>query len=290
MLPRAGHRWYTGAMIELDAYCARIGYDGPRTPSLEVLRAVHARHTEAIPFENLNPLLGWPVPLDLASLEAKLIARRRGGWCFEQNGLLRHALDAMGFATRGLAARVLWGSTTDALAPRSHMVIEVTIADQPFLADVGFGGLTLTAPLRMIVDVEQDTPHERFRLRAVGTGEYIVEAALDGWRPLYRFRRDEQLLPDYEVSSWYLCHHPDSWFRRDLAAARTFPGGRFGLRNNLFTTRRTGHEADARVLDTAAEIRAVLERVFEIALPAAPDLDAVLAEIAARPPSGPTSP
>jgi N-hydroxyarylamine O-acetyltransferase len=272
-------------MIDLDAYCARIGYDGPRVPSLEVLRAVHERHAAAIPFENLNPLLGWPVPLDAASLETKLVRQRRGGWCFEQNGLLRHALDALGFSTRGLAARVLWGGAATTLGPRSHMVLEVTIAGEPFLADVGFGGLTLTSPLRLVEDIEQDTPHERFRLRAVQAGEHVLEAALDGWQPLYRFRRDEQLLPDYEVSSWYLCHHPDSWFRRDLAAARTFPGGRFALRNNVFTARRAGHDADTRVLSTAAEIRAVLETDFQIALPTAPELDAVLTTIAARSPA-----
>lgn len=269
-------------MFSLDAYLSRIAYDGPRDASLEALRALHRCHTAAIPFENLNPLLGWPVGLDIASLEAKLVRGRRGGWCFEQNTLLCHALESMGFAVQGRAARVLWGNVGGYLGPRSHMVLEVALDGQAWLADVGFGGVTLTGPLVMAPEIEQATPHETFRLMEPSPGDYVLEAQLETWLPLYRFRRDEQLLPDYEVSSWYLCTHPDSWFRRDLAAARSFPGGRVGLRNNVFTVRRTGRAAETTVLRTAGEIRTVLERDFHIELPDAPEVEAVLARIAAR--------
>jgi N-hydroxyarylamine O-acetyltransferase len=266
--------------VDLDRYLNRIAYDGPRAASLVVLRALHRAHTQAIPFENLSPLLGWPVALDLPSLEAKLVVDRRGGWCFEQNWLFRHALDAIGFRTRGLAARVLWGTTEDYVGPRTHMVLEVTIEGDVFLADVGFGGLTLTGPLAMTPDIEQATPHEVFRLRGAHAGELILEAKLDAWRPLYRFRGDEQLLPDYEMSNWHLCHHPDSFFRRDLVAARPFRGGRFGLRNNVLTLHRTGQASETRTLSTAAEIRAVLERDFQIALPDVRELEPILERIA----------
>jgi N-hydroxyarylamine O-acetyltransferase len=288
-------------MFDLDGYLGRIGYDGPRAATFDVLRVLHRLHPEAIPFENLNPLLGLPVALDPASLEAKLVRSRRGGWCFEQNTLFRLALHAMGFKTRGLAARVLWGNAAAYLGPRSHMVLEVVLGDAVLLADVGFGGVTLTGPLVMTLDVEQATPHETFRLRALGhgesrgegggegggreagEGEYLLEALLDGWRPLYRFRRDEQLTPDYEVSSWYLCTHPDSWFRRDLAAARSFPGGRVGLRNNLLTVRRAGQASQTATLRTPREIRETLEREFHITPPEAPGLEALLARIASLP-------
>ncbi len=271
-------------MLDLDAYLSRIAYDGPRDASLAALRALHRCHTEAVPFENLNPLLGWPVGLDIDSLEAKLVRAGRGGWCFEQNTLFSHALAAMGFVVRGLAARVLWGNVEGFLGPRSHMVIEVALDGEAWLADVGFGGVTLTGPLTMVLDIEQHTPHDDFRLREIAAGEYVLEARLDAWRPLYRFRRDEQLLPDYEVSSWYLCTHPDSWFRRDLAAARSFQGGRVGLRNNVFTRRRTGHPAETTTLRTAGEIRAVLERDFRITLPDAPELETLLDRLAGSTP------
>jgi N-hydroxyarylamine O-acetyltransferase len=267
-------------MLDLAAYLRRIGYDGPRLASLDTLRALHLRHTENIPFENLNPLLGWPVALDAASLEAKIVRGGRGGWCFEQNWLFRYALEAIGFHVRGLAARVLWGAADGHAGARSHMVLEVELDGEAYLADVGFGGPTPTAPLRMIPDVEQPTPHERFRLREPAAGDYHLEMDADAWRPLYRFRRDEQLLPDYEVSSWYLCHHPESFFRRDLVAARTFPGGRLALRNNVLTVHRTGRPADTRRLDTADEIQGVLESEMKLTLPDASDLDRILDRIA----------
>jgi N-hydroxyarylamine O-acetyltransferase len=85
------------AQIDLDAYFRRIGYSGDRAPTLGTLRALLLRHTEAIPFENLNPLLRWPVRLDDASLEQKLVRDGRGGYCFEQNGLFLHVLRSLGF-------------------------------------------------------------------------------------------------------------------------------------------------------------------------------------------------
>src|SRR5262245_56084487 len=96
--------------IDLGAYLERIGYAGPRTATIETLRALHARHPDAIPFENLNPLLRWPVLLDAASLDKKLVRGGRGGYCFEHNLLFRHALTALGFRTTCLAARVLWNA------------------------------------------------------------------------------------------------------------------------------------------------------------------------------------
>lgn len=96
------------ATIDLDAYFKRIGYEGVRQPTLDTLMAIQLRHTETIAFENLNSLMGWPVRLDAESLQQKLVRDGRGGYCFEHNLLLKHALDALGFRVTGLAARVLW--------------------------------------------------------------------------------------------------------------------------------------------------------------------------------------
>jgi arylamine N-acetyltransferase len=94
------------AGLDLGAYFRRIGYEGPAAPDLATLRAIQRRQVGAIPFENLDPLTGRPVRLDLPSLEAKLVQGRRGGYCFELNSLLKAALEALGFAVIGLAARV----------------------------------------------------------------------------------------------------------------------------------------------------------------------------------------
>jgi N-hydroxyarylamine O-acetyltransferase len=273
--------------MDLDRYFARIGYDGPRTPTLSTLQALHERHPAAIAFENLNPLVGWPVALDEPALEQKMLADGRGGWCFEHNWLFRRALEALGFRVRGFAARVLWGAPPDYVGPRSHMVLEVDIDGRPYLADVGWGGATMTAPLQLQTGIEQPTRHEPFRLMKwrEQDDEYVMEAQLGEWTPLFRFRRDEQLQPDYEVSSHWLCTHPSSFFTRELIAARPYPGGRFALRNTTWVHRRLGAEPETRSLASPAEIREVLERDFLIRVPMAPEVDAALERVARAAPA-----
>jgi N-hydroxyarylamine O-acetyltransferase len=158
--------------IDLDAYFERIGNTGGRAATLETLRAIHTRHPEAIAFENLNPLLRRPVPLDAQSLQQKMIRDGRGGYCYEQNLLLSHVLRALGFQVTGLAARVLWNAPEGAITTRSHMLLRIDLDETSYVADVGFGGLTLTGPLLLQPDIEQSTPHEPFRL--VKAGEEFV--------------------------------------------------------------------------------------------------------------------
>ena len=114
-------------MIDLDAYCARIGYDGPREATLESLRALHNLHPQAIPFENLDPLLKRPVKLDAASLQAKLVEGGRGGYCFEHNSLFAHVLRALGFKVQEATARVRWsvppGVKTPSLGERERVLL-----------------------------------------------------------------------------------------------------------------------------------------------------------------------
>jgi N-hydroxyarylamine O-acetyltransferase len=266
--------------VDLDRYCARVGYDGPRQPSLEVLRALHQRHAESIPFENLNPLLGLPVPLDPESLERKMLDEGRGGWCFEQNWLFRRALEAVGFEVHGRAARVLWGAPDGRVGARSHMVLEVLAEGHAWLADVGFGGVTLTGPLDFDSRETQATPHEEFRLDCSADREYVLSVRLEQWAPMYRFRREEQLLSDYELASFYLCHHPDSHFLKQLVAARAFPGGRYALRDNQLSVYRRDRPVERRVLTTVAELCDVLERQLHLRLPDHPALADTLKRIA----------
>jgi len=271
------------ATIDLDAYFARIGYEGRRDASLATLRALHALHPQAIAFENLDALLGRPIPLDSAALECKLVRERRGGWCFEHNLLFAAVLEALGFAVRRLAARVLWNAAPGAVTPRSHMLLSVEIEGETWVADVGFGGLTLTAPLLLALDVEQPTPHERFRLSKDGDEHFVLQAAAQGeWQPLYRFELQRQFLADYEVSNWYLSHHPRSHFVNALMAARAGPGLRYALRDNRFTLHRLGAEPERRRLDSAAELRSVLEGAFALALPDGCEIQALLERLAQR--------
>lgn len=268
--------------VDLAAYFNRIGYTGPSVPTLETLRAIHAAHAQTIPFENLNPLAGWPVLLDACALEQKLLREGRGGYCFEQNLLFSGVLEAIGFQVTRLAARVLWNVPPDTTMPRSHMLLRIDIDRTSYIADVGFGGLTLTTPLRLAADVPQSTTHEPFRL-VEAPGGFVVQAEIRGaWKPLYRFDLQEQLLADYEVSSWYLSNHPTSRFVNNLLAARPQPGRRYALFNDVLTTHHLAGESEHVTLRNAKELREVLTDTFGIRVPQTPDIDAALGRVITR--------
>src|SRR4051812_20591606 len=131
---------------DLTAYLNRIGYAGPRELTLTVLRNIvlTLAHVTTIPFENIDVLLGRGVRLDNASLMAKLVHGGRGGYCFEQNGLLLRSLQALGFPAEGLAARVIYGRPEGDIGPRSHMLLRVVLSEGDFLADVGAGRIAPT--------------------------------------------------------------------------------------------------------------------------------------------------
>jgi len=269
--------------FELDAYLARIGYAGSRAATFDALEAVHALHPAAIPFENLNPLLGWPVSLDIESLQAKLVAGGRGGWCFEHNTLLRHALEALGFPVTTLAARVLWNAPPGGpIGPRSHMLLLVDIGGRRYLADTGFGGNVLTAPLRLEPHIEQSTPHEPHRLLPLDNG-FVLQALLKGeWMSLYRFTMEPQFPADFEVSNWYLCHHPSSFFRQILIAARAAGNARYALRNNALAIHQN-NVTEKRTLADPATLRSSLEVDFALRLPESPELEAMIERVSRMP-------
>jgi N-hydroxyarylamine O-acetyltransferase len=134
--------------LDLPAYLDRIGVSraDSRAPTLDTLRALHLGHSTTIPFENLDVLLGRPIRLDLASLQAKLVEARRGGYCFEHNVLFAAVLEALGFPVTRLAARVYMGPPSPA-RPRTHMLLRVEVGAEPWLADVGFGRDGLLEPV-----------------------------------------------------------------------------------------------------------------------------------------------
>jgi N-hydroxyarylamine O-acetyltransferase len=266
--------------FDLNAYFKRIGYSGNPSPTLETLNALHLRHAITIPFENLNPLLGWPVHLDSASLQQKLINNRRGGYCFEQNALFKHALESIGFDVIGLSARVSWNVPPDEVLPRTHMLLHIRLDGQAYIADVGFGGVTLTAPLRLEPEKEQSTPHEPFRLMS-DDSEFTLQARLgDTWKTLYRFTLQEQLPPDYEMANWYTSCHPKSRFINRLMAARAANDRRYALLDNEFIVRHLNGKTERQVLSSGADIREVLEGPMGLALPATPELEVALNRIA----------
>ncbi len=262
------------ADFDIDSYFRRIGYSGSAVPALETLAAIHRCHTEALPFENLNPFLGSPVPLDTQSLQQKLLREGRGGYCYEQNLLACSALKSLGFRVAGLAARVVYGVPDGVRLPRTHMLLRVEVGDTTYVADVGFGGLTLTGPLRLESNVEQSTPHEPFRLMQDGDDWQMQAKVAGNWRALYHFTLQEQTRPDYEVAAnWYVSTHPRSPFVNNLIAARPDRDRRYALLNNEFVVHFLDGRTERKVLSSVAEFREALEGPFRITLPDTLKLD-----------------
>ncbi|WP_184718975.1 arylamine N-acetyltransferase [Caulobacter sp.] len=268
--------------VDLNAYCRRIGYDGPRAPTLDVLSAIALKHPDAIPFENLDVLLGRGISIARADVDAKLIAGGRGGYCYEQNGLLKRVLQTLGFQVEGLMARVLWMAPAGA-PPRSHQVLGVTIEGETWLVDAGFGGCVLTAPLRLFSDEVQDSPHGQFRIvdtATDGVAERQVQAYLSGrWAPLYQVSKGAWAEVDYEQANFFTYTHPSSHFTWSMTVGRTTQAARYALKNNRFTHRDlTGAVVEQRDL-TVDELEATLRDV--IGLSVAPDWRPVLEKVVA---------
>jgi N-hydroxyarylamine O-acetyltransferase len=249
--------------VDIGAWLRRIGYDGPRAPTLSTLRGLVAAHAAAVPYETVDPLLGRPPSLDVADLQRKIVEGGRGGYCFELNTLLRAGLRALGFAVTGLQARVVRNLAVDADRPALHMVLRVDLPEGPFLADVGFGNLAPTAPLALCSLAEQATPHEPMRFVPLGD-ELVLQARLgDAWEHIYRVVPLPRVDAEYEIANWFAATHPTSAFANNLIAARPGPDRtRLTLFNERLVVRRATGEAERRILRDAGEYRATLADLF----------------------------
>lgn len=263
-------------------YLQRLGYTAAPPPTLDSLRQLVQRHIEAFPFETLNTFMHLPVPVDLPSLERKLLHDGRGGYCYELNRLFLALLHRLGYDARALTGRVVMGGPEDAVTARTHLVLRVTIDGTSHLADVGFGGMVPTAPLRLDTEAVQPTPHEPYRIVRQGEA-YLLRAEVAGeWRALYRFDLQRQEEIDLEVGNWYVATHPDSSFRGRLTAARTGAGLRKALQGNRFTVHHIGAASEHLSLDSVDDIIAVLRDEFGIRVPVLPEWHTALEHLLER--------
>jgi N-hydroxyarylamine O-acetyltransferase len=253
----------------LDAYLARIDYQGPRAPTLAVLGDLTAAHSQAIPFENLDVLLGRPIAIGIDAVFDKLVRRRRGGYCFEQNGLFLHVLQTLGFRVTPLSARVRIDRPRDYVPPRTHMFLRVEVGGASWLTDVGIGALSLTAPLRFRDGDVQETPHEPRRLVHEGDRWFHQARRGDTWTDVYEFTGEEMPPIDREVANWFTSAHPSSHFRGRLMVARAAPGGqRITLLNRELKIRARDGVAETQLLDSPQALLAALEQHFALSFPA----------------------
>ncbi|MDR6379270.1 arylamine N-acetyltransferase family protein [Paraburkholderia caledonica] len=251
--------------LNLDNYFERIGYTGPRAPALEVLKAIHRLHPRAIPFENLNPLTRRAVKLDLESVERKLVDDHRGGYCFEQNALLANVLIELGFQVTPLIGRVLWGREPDVVPPRTHMVLRIDVDNEAWIADVGFGSVTLTSPVRLTPGLAQRTDLGIFRLAdASHDALYLeVQARDQTWSRVYRFDLHPVEWIDYETSNWYTSTSPEAIFANNLIVCRVLDDTRLALLNDQLNERAAdGSIVREQRLASADELAACLHDRF----------------------------
>jgi N-hydroxyarylamine O-acetyltransferase len=251
----------------LDAYLARIGWAGPVTPTPETLIALHRHHAFAIPFENLDSFSGLPVSLASADLVEKIIHRGRGGYCFEQNGLFLLALEAIGFHTRSLCARVL--ISKDNYGPRSH---QITLVDfeggHRWLADVGFGGNGLVETIPFEHECEFRQSLDSYRLVEDETYGHRLEHRLPaGWRTLYAFSLDPYLPGDFDLINYAICRSPTSIFTQIPLCIRTTASERRIIAANQFKIRTADGTSAATTLEDSAQLRRVLADQLGIRLP-----------------------
>jgi arylamine N-acetyltransferase len=249
--------------LDVNAYFDRIGYRGAAEPNLEVLSALMTAHTQAIPFENLDPVMGVPIDdLGPEALSDKLIRRGRGGYCFEHNGLMGYVLGELGFRVRRLAGRVIWMAPPGASPAQTHTVLAVTFpgSQGSYLVDVGFGGQTPTSPLRIETGNVQRTALEPYRLDDRRDG-LVLQTQLRGeWTPLYEFSTRTAPDIDLKVGSWYVSTHPSSHFVTNLVAALIVDGARVNLAGRDLTIHRADGSEKTRLDDAGAVVDALADR------------------------------
>jgi N-hydroxyarylamine O-acetyltransferase len=230
-------------VVDLDAYLERIGLSG--RPGLA---EVHRAHVTAIPFENLDPRRGIPVSLEPDALERKLVTDRRGGYCFEQNLLLKAGLEALGADVAMYLARVRMGGDPSTPRPRTHLVLGVSDGGRRWHADVGFGNGTLLEPIPLGPGGEYAQSGWRFRVVEDGPELVLQSVIRDGdWIDLYGFIPDPVPTVDVITSNWYTSTHPRSPFVTGLiVSSQLADGERMSLSDwsgELTFTRQTPDEA-----------------------------------------------
>jgi N-hydroxyarylamine O-acetyltransferase len=249
-------------MKDVRPYLDRIGYRGPTASTTEVLGAIHRQHLLSVPFENLDIGLGREIVVDEDAFAAKVVERRRGGFCYELNGAFAALLRSLGFRVTLLSARVAkktgeWGPEYD------HLALRVDL-DEPWLADVGFGELFLE-PLQMKAGIEQTDTAGRFRLVQSEDRFQLEKAEGYGWKKQYSFGLHPRRLEDFAGMCHYHQTSPESSFTQKRICSRATPGGRITLADMNLIVTRNGHREE-RMLTSEREWEETLREEFGVLL------------------------
>jgi N-hydroxyarylamine O-acetyltransferase len=247
--------------MDVELYLKRIDYDGPREPDIETLRVLHRSHMRSIPFENLDIPRKRPIVLSIDPLYDKMVARRRGGYCYELNGLFYWLLTQLGFDVKMIAAGVAHES--GGFGPEfDHMALLIQLEDR-WIADVGFGDSFIEPVLLSQSQVSQDSTGS-YRVASAGDSYQLVRLDKpDIWTPLYQFTLAPHELQDYNDQSIFHQTSPQSWFTtRRICTIATEPG-RITLNDLKLSIEEYGVRRELE-LSSDAEFQAALAEYFHI--------------------------
>lgn len=250
--------------MNVDEYLKRINYNGPTDPSPETLRALQLAHLLTVPFENLSIHSDEPIVLNEDALFTKIVEKRRGGFCYECNGLFAGLLRALGFDVKMLAAGVARPDGT--FGPQfDHMTLMVTLVDR-WLADVGFGDSFLHP---LLLDSRDEQVQETRSFRIDADDDFLIlnlrEQGAE-WKPQYRFSLQPYEFADYEETCQFHQTSPESHFTKGIICSRATPSGRITISAMRFITTTDPQEREERTLSSREELDQVLQAQFGIRL------------------------
>ena len=251
--------------FDLDVYLPRIGWHGELRPDLATLAGLLDAHMSRIPFENLDVLLGRGVRLDLDSVQRKLVAARRGGYCFEHCTLFAAALETIGFEPMRHTARVVVAAPRRE-SPRTHMFLTVPVAGGVFVVDPGFGTLAPRVPVPLREGVQVSAQTQTHWMARDGDLWVLRTQTLDNVVDCWVSAVEDDNLVDFEVGNHFTATHPSSSFVNRIMLRALTGDGRVSVMNRDVTIRR-GAESRTLQLPDRAALRALLAEHFGFDLP-----------------------
>ena len=251
--------------MDVQAYLDRIEYHGPLDPHFEMLSQLHLAHLQHVPFENLSIHSHEPIVLNDSALFEKIVTRRRGGFCYELNGLFAALLRELGFEVSMLSAEVA-GKQNEFSRDFDHMTLRVRLDQEIWLADVGFGD-SFIEPLPLVADSEHQQRENRYRLVSDSQERLVLEQSLknEAWQPQYRFSLQPYQYADYAEMCSYHQTSPESHFTRQKICSRLTPRGRISLSDMRFIITENGVRSE-RVLENEEEYAEILRQQFGVVM------------------------
>jgi N-hydroxyarylamine O-acetyltransferase len=247
--------------FDLQSYFSRTGFQGSASADFATLKGMMRRQLFSVPFENLDVQAGKVVSLAPEVIFEKIVERRRGGYCYEVNGLFTMALDALGFSYRLVAARPM---TYPVRRPKTHMAIIVTLDGEQWLCDLGFGSFGIREPVNLRWldrDIRQD--FDTFRLTMVSERDYLLQSLTDGaWKNLYEFNLSPQEWVDFEPANYLNSTHPDSIFVQNLMVVLQNESGKEVLTSYFFKSTSDGRTVETKIMPE--EIPSLLQQKFSL--------------------------